>query len=350
MNKENTSDFSITVKLSTTTKVLVGVGIILIILSNIIPNFIPEKFLNKYLFINSLFNILEIVGTTSFSAGLVSVIVEISTIKSLVSDALNNVLLGELPLDSYSDNRLEGINNLIAARRRKINKEFVRHSIYSLEPKLIELLDGLYYEYYFGNYVITPDIERGVFKKQVTLKYEIINKFDKDNKISHLVSFYDTENDMDNYRRKQKFNVTKFIINKTDLSQEVDNYIDIVNITQGSHSTYQYTVKFERELQHCQRHKIHIEFEYEVPIHDITQVFRLTLPCKKIEHAIYMQNGRNGENNWKLHGHAFTSFYCKEEDGENSFRVEQHVDSNIKINFQNWCIPGAGYVIYFSKK
>ena len=342
-HKKERSNFDITIKLSTATKFMVVLGLFFII----IPNVFSDNLLKKYFILASSLDIVEIIGSTLFSAGVVSVIVEISTIKNLVENALNNVLLGDLPLNSYSDERLKKINESIAAKRGKVDENYIQESIYSLEPRLIGLLNGLYYNYYNAHYVITPDENKGVFKKNVTLDYEIINKFEKNNKICHYISLYDME--CNGSEKSRSFKVTNFKINKTDLTSEVDKFIQYNEIN-NSTSPYQYCVKFERQLQNCISHKVKLEFEYEVPIDDISQIFRMTLPCKRTEHTIYMKNDINGSNTWKIHGTAFTSFYCSNDESENGFHVEQKVDTNLKINFKNWCIPGTGYVVYFSKK
>ena len=344
MRKDKDIDiFQVTINLFTTTKFMVFGGLTCIV----IPNLVPDNFLLQHVIIATFLEIAEIIGSTLFSAGLVSVLVEISTIKELVKNALNNVFLGDLPLDSYSSERLNEINCSIAAKRGNVDKEFIKKSIYSLEPRLIELLNGLYYNYYNAYYVITPDEKRGVFKKHVTLDYEIINKYENDNKVCHCVSLYDIEGNETKCNRN--FKITNFKINKTDLTSEVEQYTQYSEINAPT-SSYQYCVKFERKLQNCKSHKIKLEFEYEVPIDDISQIFRTTLPCKRTEHTIYMKNDIDGSNQWKVHGTAFTSFYCRDDESENGFHVEQKVDTNLKINFKNWCIPGAGYVVYFSKK
>lgn len=167
-----------------------------------------------------------------------------------------------------------------------------------------------------------------------------------DNKVCHIVALCNSIPNMDNETRKEKFKVTKFTINNTDLSSEVENYIEIINVTEKS-SSYQYMIKFERELQHCISHKIHIELEYEVPISDISQTFRLSYPCKSINHNIHVKNIKN--ENWTIVGTAFTSFYYAQKNNR-SMHVKRPVDTNIAIQFDTWCIPGAGYSVYLVKK
>lgn len=339
-------EYKITMNLSTATVMLICSGLLCIIVVNILLNVISEDFFKKYYATKPILDIFNTIGSTLFSAGIVSVLVEISTIKSLVSDALDNVLQGSFSLDAYSNQVLKKINRQIAAKRGAVNLDKIDNSIYSIEPKLVELLDGLYYSYYNMNYEITPDEERKVFKKYVTLDYEVINEYDKTNKVSYTIRLYNVNESMTDEDRKAAFNVKSFVINQTDLSSEVDEYKTVVLIKE-KHSEYPYAIKFERELQHCKKHKIHLEFEYEVPIYDTSQIFRITYPCKAMTHEIYVNNEKG--QSWNIHGAAFVSFYCKE-NNDHGFHVTQKHDTNLQIAFNNWCIPGAGYVAYLAKK
>lgn len=334
--------------LSTTTIIIISLGILCVLVANILLNAFSEEFLKKYYATKPILDFVNAIGSTLLSAGIVSILVEISTIKGLVSDALDNVLEGDIPLDSYSNSKLEHINNLIAAKRGDVDYNFIKNSIYSIEPKLIGILNGLYYEYYNANYIIIPDQKNGIFKKNVTLDYKIMNLFDMDNKVSHSIALYDIIPNMTEEMRKKKFKVSKFKINNTDLSTEVDKYIKIVNVTEQD-SSYQYIVKFERELQHCKSHKIHIEFDYEVTISDISQIFRLSYPCKSTNHNIHIQNIKNSNGDWMIVGTAFTSFYY-DKNNDQGMHIKRPIDTNIQICFDDWCIPGAGYSVYFVPK
>ena len=152
--------------------------------------------MTKYYATKPILDIINSIGSTLFSAGIVSVLVEISTIKGLVSDALSNVLQGNIPLDSYSDTILGKLNKQIASKRGRVNVDKIDNSIYSVEPKLIDVLDGLYYTYYNMNTEITPDERNGTFKKYITLDYEIINEHDKQNKVAHTIRLYNLSETM----------------------------------------------------------------------------------------------------------------------------------------------------------
>ncbi|RKI36643.1 hypothetical protein D7V86_25405 [bacterium D16-51] len=345
-NKSKANSIKVSMNLSTTTVILILSGICCIIIANILLNAFSDKFLTKYYATKPFLDIINTIGNTLFSAGVVSVLVEISTIKGLVSDALDNVLYGNIPLDSYSNSVLKEINKQIAAKRGLVNIEKIDDSIYSVEPNLIDLLNGLYYNYYNMSYEIIPDEKNGIFKKEVIIDYEIINEYDKSNKVSHTIRLHDIDDKMSDEDKKNKFNVKSFIINETDLTNEAEKYKELLTIKER-HSEYQYAIKFERELQHCRCHKIHLEFEYAVPINDTSQIFRLTYPSKSMLHEIYINNDNGGK--WNIHGAAFVSFYCKV-NNNHGFHVEQKHGTHLQISFNDWCIPGAGYVSYLVKK
>lgn len=140
MGKKNNSPYMINMKLSTVTKWITFGGIACIIIVNILTNVLTDDFLKKYYSVKPILDILNTIGGTLFSAGIVSILVEISTIKGIVSDALNNVLEGNVPLDSYSNSVLGKINKKIAAKRGNVGIEKIDNSIYCLEPRRVKFL------------------------------------------------------------------------------------------------------------------------------------------------------------------------------------------------------------------
>lgn len=322
---------------------LVVVGIVLFIFSSV-------QFENE-LWKNMGSRLVECIGTTCFSAGLISLFLEISTIKEVVNGALKDILNCNVPLEAYSDDKLRELEVRIAATRLGVEENFIKNSVYKMQEKLLLISNGLYYEFYMVKYYITPDEENRVFHKKVCMKYKIVNRFGNDNVIKHNFSLYDTKDKMTDEERKKKFKVNKFIINKDDMASEIEDCIEVIPIEKKENSVYQYNVKFMRKLQKCEEHTVTLEFEYDVPIDDLTQVFKLVLPCKSLEHTMIMQNvkGKNQNNKeWKLRASAFTSFYCNQND-ESGFNVEIE-PGYVKVNFRDWAIPGAGYVVFFNEK
>lgn len=86
--KNKNEEFVASIKISTLTKLMVIIGFVGIIFLNGIG-------IDKYDGWKSvILKILEVICNTLFSAGLVSVVVEISTINSIVDKALNKIFKG----------------------------------------------------------------------------------------------------------------------------------------------------------------------------------------------------------------------------------------------------------------
>ena len=124
----------------------------------------------------------ETIGITLFSAGAVSVIMEISTIEGVVNKAFNKVLKMDFPLDDYSPENLSNFKNSISLKqinnilKNRIEKEQLYSSIYKYENQLLELCQTEYYKYHSTKYFITPDEKNGLFHIKCKTSYEIINK------------------------------------------------------------------------------------------------------------------------------------------------------------------------------
>ena len=148
VRKSNKKDLIVSIKLKSAEIFMVIIGFVDVVACTLILKLPQSNFWKEHFIFKIILDIFNVVGTTILSAGLVSVVLEVSTIKKYVSDALKNVLNTDFPLDSYSDKNLSILNKKIAAKLGKVNEEFIVDSIYKLEENLIELLDGLYYKYY----------------------------------------------------------------------------------------------------------------------------------------------------------------------------------------------------------
>ena len=137
---KSNNNFGVEVKVSTITKSMVCFGLAGII----IPKFINSE---NNIF-STILNIIEIIGTTLFSSGLVSVIVEISTIKNLVTHAFRNILCGDFELDGLNQNALITLKNKIASKLVDVNEKNILNSPYKYEKKLLDMVNEKYYEHH----------------------------------------------------------------------------------------------------------------------------------------------------------------------------------------------------------
>lgn len=293
-----------------------------------------------------LHSILNCLGTTLISVGLVSILVELSTIKSVIDEAMKNVLSKNIPLEAYSDEFLNTLKTRITARVSKHSEERLQESVYKLEPYLLNLTNSLYYEYSILKCTVIPDDTKNLFTKKVFIEYEIINDYGLDNRVKLGVALYDMKPNMTENERLQNITIKEFWVNEDNLTNDPLVTQKIIPLNPEDPYEYDYMFVFERPLQKCVSHKVKLVYEYITPQKDCTQSWKLKYPCKKTEHTISIKNN----DNWMLRANGFASFYHNTSELGEYYKVDQSVDKCAKIEFNEWAIPGAGYVISFNQK
>lgn len=295
-----------------------------------------------------LFNITESVGLTLLSAGLVSILMEISTVESVVNKAIRNVFSVDVPLDAYSETHLKKLKDVISSHISKRTPDELKQSVYKLEPHLLNLTSGLYYEYHNIRCTVIPKDKENVFLKKVTMIYKIVNEHDLENKVKIGISLHDYKSNMTDDERLNSVIIKRFEVNKTNLINDPDIFKTVEPLNSDDSYEYDYRYVFERSLQKCREHEVLLEYEYITTQNDLTQTWKLVHPCKKTEHTICIKD--ENPNGWLLKASAFASFYHNSSPLEKKFKVDQAVDNNVKIEFNDWTIPGAGYVVSYVKK
>lgn len=340
-NKKSANDgILFNLKSKTVAKIISGVSFGVIILSEIVKSLVQDKFTIIC------FNILESIGLTLLSVGLISLIMEISTIESVVKKAINNVLSVDFPIESYSESHLNKLKTKISMHCLNCTENDLKKSVYKLEPNLLELTKSMYYEYHDIKCTVIPDDKSNVFTKKYKMTYKIINRCSVDNRVKIGIALYDLIPNMTDEERRESVKFTKFLVNGVDLLNDSELSIKIQPLNEDAAYEYDYIYTFERPLQKCREHIVELEYEYKTLQTDLTQSWRLRYPCKKTEHTISIK----GNNNWNLKANAFASFFHAGSKLANDFKVEQTVDNQAKIQFSEWAIPGAGYVVSYNKK
>ena len=287
----------------------------------------------------------ECLGTTLLSVGLVSLLVEISTINEIVDKAMKHVLDGDVPVDHYSRSHLTKLKDRMAAQLAEVTETRLKKSAYSLEPHLLELTKGLYYEYHNMSCEIYPKDSSGLFTKKMKIEYKIINHYEIPNCIRLGLSLYDLEENMTDEQRLAGVKIKTFMVNGTDLRADPLVTKRIQHLDVDGLYEYDYTYLLERPLQTCREHIVKLEYEYDTRQSDLTQTWKLVYPCKKTQHTITIK----GTNEWALKATAFAAFYHMKSTIKDSFKVEQSLDKHTKIEFDEWAVPGAGYVVSYNK-
>lgn len=344
----------VSINIGSITKWIIAGGIVCLILGNISLGEWDEK---NYVIIIK--NILQSLGTTLFSAGLVSVVLEISTVTEVVKKALEGIVTGEFPFGNFSKNRLDDLHKQISFLRLCENDLSVTdmdNSPYILEPELLALSKGLYYEYHKASFIITPDNSKKVFHKKVDFDYQIINRLGLENSAKFTVSLICPKDNLSIDEVKSYVKIKLFKIEESDrirgnrrnsgkdLTKEAMNYLNVSEVEPQAHSQYKYQIHFEYPLSQKLSTKIRIVYEYQIPQSDITQSYKLNYPSRTLEHEISISG-----DGWEITGDAFTAFYFPDM-YDKDYTVAQSVPSSIRVDFRDWSVPGAGYIVTFTEK
>lgn len=155
----------------------------------------------------------------------------------------------------------------------------------------------------------------------------------------------ENENSQINYNNN--FKLIQFRINGKDIPKESFEIEDIPKQTYQNY--YDYKIKSNINLEKIKVNVVEIIYEYNVPIFDITQSYKITLPCKKLDHEFRINEDCGTREKWTLSASAFTTFFCNQKEYDSKYKVEQSTDDRVKIIFNDWALPGAGYVVTLNK-
>lgn len=344
MGKKYKDEYKAVISVSMLTKMMVVIGLIGLVATNLFD----EEYLKAHWIANYATKVIEVVASALFSAGLVSVIVEISTIKKLVSDAFTQILTGDFPLDNLNRFTLLRINKRIASLLTGISEKRIDNTVYRYERYLLDLASGRYYTYHNITYHITPDENNKCFHVKTKVNYKIINNKLEENAFEMRLKLYKTKDEMTYQDYENGINITSVTING-----EVVAKTDILSIEPIEHKTestyYDYKVRLYKELE-GRTNKISAVFSYDVPLHDRCQSFRISVPCKELEHKFYIEDDVNTGEKWIIRANAYSTFFHRQSEENSNYNVEQNVDTSLIIRYKDWALVGNGYCVFYQKK
>ena len=338
--------------------VLILVGIIFYVISHFILSRQLTKIDNIYIkfIVEVLSLLLNLIGGVFVGSGILSLLLEISTIRNLIKDIvvekynliISRLLSADFDFSSYNNNILNQIQKKIVIEKHKklpsydidLNKYF-DSSVYRLEENISNLFGDLFYEFHDENVKITPIESRKVFVKTITSKYKIVNLFKLKNHFGRNLKLLSDV--------KNSFKIIYVKVNNEDLTPEILNLIkyELIN-TNIEGGIYSYMVSFNRDLKDCKEHIISLKFTYEVPMNDICQSFKLSTPSKKLHHTIHLDGGDS--ENWVVNINAYTAFNNLNSLISKHYNVNQESEHLAEVKFDYWALPGAGYAAAFRKK
>lgn len=327
-------------------------GILLFVFVQIINGIMNGTVKDPTFWVGGLLDFVKYVSFLLISTGTISVIMKTSTLYNhffkLYNDLLKRVLNADLDLSGYSVEILRNLKRKVIMKiyDNKIDTKILDDSVYCLDENFDKLILGLYHESHEATFWINPDDEKHVFKKKVNYTYNIHNNFALENHVRLMVSFL-KENHINTREEKlRKVQINKFKINGTNLLPELQDILDVKEL-EGYNTIASYAIILQRTLQDCVNHNVEINYEYDVPMCDFTQSFKLVLPCKYFRHKIFLEG--NNINKWEIDAQGFASFFNDGSSIQDQFSVSLPSHTSAEIEFKNWVIPGAGYVISFRK-
>ena len=96
--------------------------------------------------------------------------------------------------------------------------------------------------------------------------------------------------------------------------------------------------------------RIKAELNYDVPLFDICQSFKISAPCQNIEHKFYINKDVQTDEEWIIQANAYSTFYHRQDEEGSNYKVEQNVDNSLIIRYTDWALVGNGYCVFYRKK
>lgn len=320
--------------------------------------------------------IIKLLSGTCVSTGVLSLILRISSMKSdfketvldtynkfakeilvknfnykeAIEEKYKDILNSNFDLSNYDKSSLEVLHKKIIAQllnnksnNHKISYRDLDNSIYALESKIRDLSTGIFYEYHDMKTRILPDSKNKIFKKQIKSEFKVINNHRRENKIEYKFYFYKgTEPTLEN------FIITRFKINeRTFEKEEIAEFLNLDQFDSEENSQFSHRITFYYPLHDCKEHIIYLDYEYILPITDLTHSYKLPYPSKKLNHNIAIAQELE---QWELNVNGFSSWFHKGSDLKRELKVDQNTQTSAIIDFNYWTLPGAGYVVSYNRK
>lgn len=290
----------------------------------------------------------KVLCSVAISSGFIGLLLEVKTIKSVILSVLNIILDGDYKLDSYSLTKLHSIKKriVIAEHNNQFTESELENSIYSLESNINAFITSKYYELDETYCWIEPDEDNKIFRKRIKRKLIIINKYSDNNVFRMTLKLVRDKNDKDvnNWLIFKEFKV--FADNcpqPIDLTEEIQNSIKVERLPDDDPSPYTHSLFVEKQLDGNRRLTLTIEYHYYSPMSDFTQTFKSIIPCKEFCHKVFIDG--KYDNNWTLAINGFAPLYYPGSDLSDRFKVNVHTKKSGEVVFNNWCLPGTGYVV-----
>lgn len=206
----------------------------------------------------------------------------------------------------------------------------IKDTIYSLESFLNKLSSEVYYDIDKLECWIEPDSKRKVFKKIIHMKCVIVNKYDKD--FDKTLHWGFIKQNLTDDELKNKISFQKFKINNDDRLKYHNKYIRTFKKENKFHQfvhNYEFKVPLTKEGK---RIVFELDVNYDVPIEDLYHSWKVSAPCRRMDHHINL-NGDEASQ-WCMSVIGFAPKVWE----TNSYDASESIDCSCGINSTDWVI------------
>lgn len=274
------------------------------------------------------------------SAGSVSILLEIGSIKSYVTQSLQDFFDANLDYKKFSNEALKKFSLNIAMQRAKMYRTDCFNSLlYESEEKIVKNCTEKYILKNHSTTILQIDEQNEIIHKDTSFSYEYCNAKHIE-EIKFSIRILANETNIEDISRNIFSHVR---INGIAMDQkDIQKSIKTKNLCDVRDTEYDYEIFFVKKIEtNDGNYSFDLDLSYDIPLRDLTQVYKITSPCKSLNHEFYIAE----DSNWRLNAKAFTAFFCNEEEEHSNFEIVQPRGTRVKIEFNDWCLPGAGYVI-----
>ncbi|MDF2855856.1 MAG: hypothetical protein K0Q87_1707 [Neobacillus sp.] len=291
-----------------------------------------------------LLEVTRFLSATVCSCGTVALLLEIKTIKKNTISYISDFFSGGSIINNLSNEKLNDLHCRLACKRSGYfnDKDKLTKTIYSIEPFLNQLSTEVYFELDKLECWIEPNSSKGQFTKTYKMKCVIINEFGRAYDKTMIWGFVKEElNDED---LLNKITFEKLDVNR---DQRAKFYKKYVKTYESENKLHQFINNYELKIPLTKEgNKITIELhiKYDVPITDLCHTWKVSAPCKEIDHHIHLTGPEASQ--WCLSVIGFAPKIWP----ENSFEATESIECSCEVNSRDWVYPGTGYSILLNEK
>ena len=300
--------------------------------------------------------ILDMVGSLLVSICGISLLIESTSMTKIINETIKesneDIISGLSQMDYLDKNNSEERNRHLLYMsyvdredRKNISADKV-DTLTSLKRTIEFLITGVYAEKddYVTEYSVEKDeIGNKYFKKSISRKITLINKFNKKNVFSNAIYYNICD-------PNKKPCLEKLIINDVDFLKEKQKYGKVWETSENldnNSNNYKNKASFNRELCQNEKHKIEYKLTHYLPIDDRNSIFSSKYLTHRFSHKIILIKApEEGVNDMDISLFSLSKYSTLDKQDYQYQKLSETPHQVVyEIKSDEWIFPGDGYSI-----